>query len=208
MSASDRARLNDGKYLVGHWPLNGHVKDVSGHGRHGTWSGTSGYQSGSFGHDVGKLSQASLTWITATPGDSFAALTTWSASAWFTTTALGVNNQSLVGGADTFWLLCGTAGLGNIYFKYAPHAYYTTILPNIPYHMVSVGNGTSLTGYLNGRLAQVFTMSPGSANWSSVRMGRFFSPYTDYLEGTLSNVRLYSTDITGNEVFELYVSHS
>jgi len=32
MSASAHRRLHDPKYLVGHWPLNGHAQDVSRHG--------------------------------------------------------------------------------------------------------------------------------------------------------------------------------
>ncbi len=31
-------RLEDPAYLAGHWPLNSHAQDVSGHGNHGTWT--------------------------------------------------------------------------------------------------------------------------------------------------------------------------
>jgi len=50
-------RLKD--KLVGHWPLNGHARDVSGFNNHGTWVGTEKYVDGPFGNSVADFDESS-----------------------------------------------------------------------------------------------------------------------------------------------------
>ena len=72
MSASAHRRLHDSKFLVGHWPLNGHAQDVSGHGNHGTWAGTAAYATGPFsGHQTASL-DGKTQYMTVTDAASLA----------------------------------------------------------------------------------------------------------------------------------------
>ncbi len=51
-------RLNDPTYLAGHWPLNSHAQDVSGHGNHGTWTAEA-YAENNHGRSAGDFDGAS-----------------------------------------------------------------------------------------------------------------------------------------------------
>ena len=212
MSASAHRRLHDPKFLVGHWPLNGHAQDVSGHGNHGTWAGTEAYVAGPFsGHAVASLNGTPYVScgnvVTNLAGEAY------SVGCQFKPTSSIVTTQAITdklyrysiyitGSAITYqWFNGNPGGSSNLYQATSSVG---LVLGSWVHVMLTFDGSGTLSCYANGALVasdSTATTSAGTPSTDTLGAG---SAGGSRLTGLLANSRIYSCALSGDEVAALY----
>lgn len=209
MSSADRARLNDGKYLVGHWPLNGHAKDVSGHGNHGTWSAAAVYATGPFsGHSVAVFDGTKRIALPAATG----ATGIRSIACWFTNTSAVPYDAAMGFGTAANYkaLFVGNWSGSFITSTYLGDVTAPGLVASEWYHIAGVLEGTGSTGltlYVNGIYRQRYAIT---SNLETAVVGAIgdYGEVGNFLGGSVANARAYNVTLSANEVWSLFQSHS
>ena len=211
MSALAHRRLHDPKFLVGHWPLNGHAQDVSGYGNHGTWSGTAAYATGPYnGKTVGSLNGASSIALGTVPGFA-GGFSGFTAAIWNKPTSSVAGVQRLLtrefgytiynfdgllscavyktpGGTNNRWVISSIPGF----------------VPNVWSYCAMTFVGTTLIVYLNGVF---YASNTASTTEAGAQTGDFIGSNaagSQRFTGQTHNARLYNIALTGDEVAALY----
>ena len=214
MSASAHRRLHDPRYLVGHWPLNGHAQDVSGHGYHGTVSGMT-YAAGPFGHTVGSFDGVndSVNIGDVTQLNSASQITI---AFWMKQRVLDVLDYFFIKGGGTSLVQLLSGADGNFYFgirdgadNYIRVDYSTLTSANRWTHVGCVFDGTqSVAGnryalLFDGRRVGTVEGTPPSATPNMAGVDATISLSSNALDGELAHFRIYSCALTGDEVAAL-----
>jgi prepilin-type N-terminal cleavage/methylation domain-containing protein len=200
-----------GANLVGYWPFDSNLNDISGYGNNGTWNG-SGYDSYSLVSpgDGESLIFPGSHWVDA-GGDSLNISGPITIAIWF-------NHQSTNSG----YLIAKNESLPAD-IEYAIYSYRTTeklifyingdghvatgsssISLNRWYHVVATYNLNQAIIYLDGILVDQdnYSQSINSSN-NTVNIGR--RKNSVYFNGLISDVRIYDTALTAEEVSRIYV---
>lgn len=201
-----------GRGLVGYWPLDegtgNTAYDWSGEGNNGTWhgtaTGTSGYYS--LGHvwQWAGAFDGTSTYVGLSYIASIYTTSTYSFVAWF-------NSQSATG--DIISISNGTANRngialisGNIFGGYYNGSTYTgpcaAFSQNVWNQVVIVNSGGTVTGYLNGSPMNI-TGSCGALGNGSNAIG-WNSINNTYMNGLISDVRVYDRALSASEIQEIY----
>ena len=212
MSASAHRRLHDPKYLVGHWPLNGHAQDVSGHGYHGTVSGMT-YAAGPFGHTVGSFDgdndSVNVGDVTQLNSASQITIAFWMKQRvldvldyFFTKTVVSTVSITIFVQAD-----------GNFYFgtrdgadAYVRVDYSTLTSANQWTHVGWAFDGTQSVAanrpalYFDGKPVGVVGGTPPSATGNLAGANATIGRSTKSIDGELAHFRIYSCALTGDEI--------
>jgi prepilin-type N-terminal cleavage/methylation domain-containing protein len=212
-----------GANLVGHWPLNEGsgastpIKDLSGYGHTGTMVNFSGNP-----------------WVAGVPGTGNMALNfsgaqsvalpnanelikdnnNWTMSAWFKATSIGSYASSdrvitlrYASGNTATSLSLAYDNQAQFLYRKADNNFgyltYTGIKTGEWYHLVGTFNGVTYTAYLNG--ADKKTANDTFAGLSSevAHIGSFANS-SFFFSGAISDVRIYNTAITAEEVSRIY----
>jgi len=214
MSASAHRRLHDPRYLVGHWPLNGHAQDVSGHGNHGTWT-AEGYESGPYnGKSVGSFNGTTGTVACGT--DASITMYGWSAisvTALVRADSIGETSGRVIDKAKVFVAL-GTNSIGAQVIASGGTAIESSAVSSITYgawyRIAMVWDGTSgnIRIYIGNALSsagsptnKTGTITDDSAN--ALFIGNNSAGGIRAFDGAISKVRLYNIALTGDEVAAL-----
>lgn len=190
-------RTRDSKYLQGHWPFNNHARDVSGHGRDGTWAGTEDYADGKFGR---KVADGNNGEVSATIAGTFTEMTV---TLWAKPLTVSSNNAAYetgtftTGGTAIFRI---SSTRWNLYCNNGTPIYQgiVGVTANEWYHLASVFTGG--TGYLyrNGLL-----LGSGSYTGSLVATP-LVVPRTNNRDFHIGDARLYNIALSGAEVFDIF----
>ncbi len=195
-------RLNDPKYLQLHIPGNGHVQDTSGHGNHGTWTGTATYTPGAFsGHDAILLDGSKYVTTETPVVDGVSA---FSASCF----AYGISYRDVLFGNTN-----ASDSTGFNIYGYASDVLYYRIAGTTTtwsgardtaswYHYLLAFSGIAATLYIDG-LARAWMNATGVASVTPFRIGAYANGTLGWVGG-IGHVRLYSCCLTGDEVAALY----
>ncbi len=205
--------LNDVKYLIGHWPLNNNVKDVSGHGNHGTEvDGTIVYEEGPFGRSV--WAKDDVEYVNCGHASVLNVANQLTMSCWiseqysghgFYIYAIAKRDNSGNNGFNIFVADNGTSlsvvdGAGTV----QPLDSSLDFTTSTPTHVIVTISGSNATLYINGEYVNSVTITPLE-----------FVPDTDVYLGNregaaytgpykLWGVRLYNIALTGDEAKRLY----
>ena len=214
MSASAHRRLHDPKYLVGHWPLNGHAQDVSGHGYHGTVSGMT-YAAGPFGHTVGSFDgdndNVNVGDVTQLNSASQFTIAFWMKQRVldvfdnFFFKGVGIVNVQLLSQVDGYFYFLTRDGADN----YIRVDYSTLTSANRWTHVGCVFDGTqSVAGnryalFFDGRQVGFVGGTPPSATANLAGVDAAIGRFNSAVDGELADFRIYSCALTGDEVAAL-----
>lgn len=186
--------------MIGWWPFNNNVEDLSGYGAVSTNNGAT-LATGQNGQANGAFSFSGSTWIDAT--SQAQTFNSFSTTAWFQTTttgdrkivSLGSNwNPIQVFSADNYRtciLSCTAGGSG---------------ATNGSWHFVVVtGDATNVNTYVDGAATPVIsTAASASSSNGAIRFGRDISTGSFYYAGLIDDVRLYSRALSVSEMQALY----
>lgn len=227
MSSADRMRLNDPKYCQLYIKGNGNVADMSGHKLATAWVGTPAYTTGPYsGHDVLSL-DGSTPCVTAPQvitGTGPMTAAVWVRSSGTQSTYADIMSQGhnqvptntygwafqfnfpTVNNVDLIW---GT-GVGVAYkglsFAYTPNTDFSW------HHLVfTKGAGETTPGvaiYKDGILIATDTTNNFALGTFTFTLGADTANPDREWKGQVANARIYNVALTGNEVFELFQSHS
>ena len=213
MSASAHRRLHDPRYLVGHWPLNGHARDVSGHGNHITGVRAPKFTTGPFSsHQIGTLT-GNNHWEGGTGIGALLGAACSSASISCMVYATSVaGNDGVVSISSAFGLTSGKmelkVGFETWGLKVGAVSSSTPATANSWVHLVGSWNGATQSLYVNS------VPLDSDANTTALDFTGLASGFGVYyltgsgggfcLNGSLANVRLYNIALTGDEIFSLY----
>ena len=212
MSASATRRLFSPEFLQLHIPGNGHVQDVSGHGRHGTWSASEAYADNPYGHAGMDFSGTNLVSVTD-PVDNSYDTAQFSMCAWTIIDAL--DNKNICG---RYTNVSGQAGMrlnwratGAIWCQYGIAGGTTvsgnstsTFTTGVPVFVVGTRDATSINLYINGVLEDADATAIVNGTDSAFKIGGRTEGQGELLNGKVWGVRLYSCALTGDEVAALY----
>ena len=198
-----QGRLNDPKYLQAYYRLAGDALDYSGNGRHGTWSGTEAYQSGPYGKDVGKFSSSRIA-TQYTNTNSTVTVSFWLKASSPVQNIISTDKFLInTGAGTTFKITVSSDGSGAVTA--------TSFLPTnqwINVIVVQTVSGATATEniYYNGKLDKTGTTAyvVPSVPYS---IGAYPNN-TVYLNGNLSNVRIYNVALSPAEIEQLYTLDS
>ena len=219
MSASAHRRLQDPRYLVGHWPLNGHAQDVSGHRNHGAWDAAEAYTAGPFGRQVAVFN-ATTSGIRILD-NAVINMTGWSGVtmiAWIRQLGQAENNSGriMVKGTIGGLLTIGDPSPRNMYGFVNTALGDATVLKtgvlsdNVFAYQIGF-TWESTTGrpqpYLNGNnigQAGAVRQSAISSDTGNVLMIGNSTAGDRCFNGWIWDVRLYNIALTGSEISALY----
>ena len=202
MSASAHLRLHDPRYLVGHWPLNGHAQDVSGYGNHGTWSGTAAYAAGPFnGKTVGSFGGASYIRV---PDHARYQVGSgnFSCSFWLRRdSAATIYPMTKPDTTEVGFRTVGTIVQAWMGGSSLPAA--ASITAGVYFHVALVRSGVNdesiyVDGKPDGNTISIVNIGTGDFCFGA----RNFS--SGYWVGGLGGFRFYNIGLTGDEIFSLY----
>ncbi|MHC4889626.1 MAG: LamG domain-containing protein, partial [Planctomycetota bacterium] len=203
--------FNTGK-LVGWWKLDGDANDSSGSGNDGTVKGNPNWVIGQIG---GALQFDGLDDYIQT--DYAADLPLWTVAIWVNSPAAPSNaasagpvhreNNLQINWNHSFADFRGAAGLRVENKWYA--ASFGELEANTWYHLAATYDGENLKAYKNGVLITDNPDPSGAPNkeWATLKFAKH-SNYGDYFEGTIDDVRLYSYDLSADEVAAIYAAQT
>lgn len=203
-------RINDPKYLLLQYPLNNTSKEILNRNP-GNWSGTEGYAETNYNH----LQGANLTGANyITLGSAVTLSPPFSVSIWYKPGTLagyetawsfiGSNQAGIdlnMGGGGTS-MTCRIDTDGNP--NQAIFNQNTSIKNNnLNQIVVTCNPGSLLTLYVNGEF-KTNTFFNGSliTNFTTIGIGR--KNYGNHGNGILKDFRVYNTNLTWNEINQLY----
>lgn len=196
-------RLNDPKYLIGHWPCNGHIQDVSGYNRHGTWVGAEGYVDDQHGRQIADFPAGPYINI----GDlGLGAGDDWSLVCWMYCDALDVSRYGYVLGVATsvgLWFDGWQSGWNGI------GMYFGSTLINYGsgdagrwYHAVMTKQGSTYTLYIDGKFGTSgIRTASGISDLSIANRSGSVDPW----DGKIGGVRAYNIVLTLDEAKALFL---
>jgi hypothetical protein len=203
--------FNTGK-LVGWWKLDGDANDSSGSGNDGTVKGNPNWVIGQIG---GALQFDGLDDYIQT--DYAADLLLWTVALWVNSPAAPSSaasagpvhreNNLQINWNHSFADFRGAAGLRVENKWYA--ASFGELEANTWYHLAATYDGENLKAYKNGVLITDNPDPSGAPNkeWATLKFAKH-SNYGDYFEGTIDDVRLYSYDLSADEVAAIYAAQT
>ncbi|MHC4641409.1 MAG: LamG domain-containing protein [Planctomycetota bacterium] len=203
IATGDLWSFDSGK-LVGFWELDGDADDSSGNGNHGIINGDPNHVTGREG---GALQFDGIDDYIET--DLNTDLPTWSVALWIKSPA--VPSSSATGGPvhreNNFQInwdhiyedFRGAAGLRVADDWYA--AGFGQLQANQWYHLAATYDGENLKAYKDGLLITDNPDPSGPPNTESATL-KFarHANNADFFEGTIDNIRLYSYDLTADEI--------
>ncbi len=206
------------KGLVGHWTLDGHAKDSTPYGNNGTIYGASltadrkGKTNGALSFDgeddyvrvedsVGLEIDGEITvslWVKIrTLGETISILSKGENDGTGVEYRMGIGHEATdtfdFGYADGGWHRAGAGG--------------TVLSTDTWYHLVGIYDGSNYLTYVNGELDDSYadTVAPASdVNWLSIGNA---SEATQYIDGSIDELRIYNRALSADEVKALYESY-
>jgi hypothetical protein len=199
--------FNTGK-LIGWWKFDGDANDSSGNGNHGIVNGDPNWVIGRIG---GALQ---FDGIGDFVGTGYAEdLPVWTVAVWVKSPAAPSNatpsgpvhreNNLQINWDHTFADFRGAAGLRARNEWHA--ASFGELEADRWYHLAATYDGENLKAYKNGVLItdSPDPSGPPDKEWATLKLARH-SVHRGYFEGTLDDVRIYSYDLTADEVAEIH----
>lgn len=212
------ARLNDPRWLVGHWPVNGHPEDVSGHGNHLTWVGTLAYAENQHGIQVGSFGGSPYLRLVVADWrleDSKGTIT-----AWIKPNVVNID-QAIFASADesasTDWMRLMLTSSSKLVITQVGNGTDalegdTVFVANRWYHVALVSDGSSYKMYVDGvveTLAIILGSNTGDwfadmPNRDNITIGALKRASLDTrFKGSIGDVRVYNVDLTQDEINKL-----
>ena len=198
----------------GKWDLAGTVDDTSAFGRNGALGGGGSFVADRGGQVLALDGKSAYATIPSAPGlDGAAALTI---AVWAKLDALPKQVAALVNKEFAYRLAVGGDGWWHLEVATTKNGWYSAgtvatgekrLEPGKWYHLVGTYNGAYLRLYLDGRPcgASPQTLAGDVVhNDSPVDLGRANATNVEWLHGELSNLRIYSTALTPEQVKALY----
>jgi hypothetical protein len=199
--------FNTGR-LVGWWKFDGDAYDSSGNGNHGTLSGDPNWV-------IGRISGAlQFDGVDDCVGTAYATdLPVWTVAVWVKSPVAPSNatpsgpvhreNNLQINWNHTFPDFRGAAGMRARNEWHA--AGFGQLQANQWYHLAATYDGENLKAYKNGVLItdSPDPSGPPDKEWAALKLARH-SINRGYFEGTLDDVRIYSYDLTADEVAAVY----
>ncbi|MGB2806274.1 MAG: LamG domain-containing protein [Sedimentisphaerales bacterium] len=207
IAAGDVWSFNTGE-LVGWWKLDGDANDSSGSGNHGTVNGEPNLVTGWIG---GALQFDGIDDYIRT--DYATDLPTWTVALWVNSPAapkkaapsgpVHRENNLQISWNHSSADFSGAAGLRVADQWYA--ASFSELEANQWYHLAATYDGENLKAYKNGVLITDNPDPSGPPDKESATL-KFakHANYGDHFEGTIDDVRIYSYDLSADEVAALY----
>lgn len=201
-------RIQNPKYLVGHWKLNGNARDLSGYGNNGTFN-TPLYTENQFGKQAGDFNGAG--WITCSNDRAMKSLTKniticfWTRLNVLTASKYWIDNRTAA--SDGFALL--TSGTGSIRFYLNTSFDISSPTPLVIGKWTHVAVVKEDSGgyafYHDGNLIyrDTSTTTSISTNNGPMYIGRYFGAASGYLDGDMFGIRLYNVALTRDEILQL-----
>ena len=211
IAAGDVWSFNTGE-LVGWWKLDGDADDSSANGNHGTINGDPNHVIGRIG---GALQFDGVDDYIRT--DYAADLPTWTVAVWVNCPAapkkaapsgpVHRENNFQISWNHSSADFRGAAGLRVADKWYA--AGFSELQANQWYHLAATYDGENLKAYKNGVLITDNPDPSGVPNKESATL-KFarHANYGDHFEGTIDDVRIYSYDLTADEVAAIYADRT
>jgi hypothetical protein len=203
VAAGDIWSFNTGR-LVGFWKLDGDADDSSGNGNHGTINGDPNHVIGRIG---GAMRFDGIDDYIKTDLDTD--LPTWTVVLWVNCPAapssaaaagpIHRENNFQINWNHSYDDFRGAAGVRVADNWYA--AGFGQLQANQWYHLAATYDGENLKAYKNGVLITDNPDPSGLPNKESATL-KFarHANFRDYFEGTIDNVRIYSYDLTADEI--------
>lgn len=190
--------------LVGWWPLNegsGSIAyDDSGNNATGSWSGAYAGSSGHYsagnvfpwagyfdGNNDGVTIPGALAW-----SGQLTFMAWVNSPSWYGFIAQGSNFSILPLGSQTRWELNGVQT--NIYDGWAPST-------NTWHQVVMTYNGTTVSGYVDGKLVGSATNNNGLSTGNSLTLA-YYSGYV--YSGLIDDIRLYNRALSATKIAAMY----
>jgi outer membrane lipoprotein-sorting protein len=210
VAAGDVWSFNTGK-LVGWWKLDGDANDSSGSENHGNIYGDPNLVSGQIGGALqfDGIDDSVRTGFTAD-------LPTWTVALWVNSPAAPSSqatggpvhreNNFQINWNHTSADFRSAAGLRVADKWYA--ASFGQLQADTWYHLAATYDGENLKAYTNGVLItdNPDPSGPPDKESTTLKLARHAN-YGDHFKGTLDDVRLYSYDLTADEVAAIYEAH-
>jgi hypothetical protein len=199
--------------LAGWWKLDGDAKDSSGNGNHGTVNGDPNLVMGRIG---GALQFDGIDDYVHT--DYATDLPAWTVALWVNCPAAPSSVPSggpvhrehnfQINWNHSFEDFRGAAGLRIRQRWYA--ASFGELEANKWYHLAATYDGENLKAYKNGALITDNPDPSGAPDeeWATLKFARHSIYEEDYFEGIIDDVRIYSHDLTADEVASIYASQA
>ncbi len=190
------------------WLLNegtgGVAYDYSGNGHYGTLnSGVSWTIAGYSGYGA-YFNAAALSLITINSPFTFSSSSSWTATMWVNRWESRSASTLISGNSDALKLEQYNEG-SQVGYTFYSHADYTMpyVTPlNTWIHLAFVGTSTGVTLYTNGVLATSLA-DPVALN--AFGLGCYnHTTYSDYLDATLNDVRIYNSALTQGQITNIY----
>ena len=201
--------FNTGK-LVGWWKFDGDANDSSGNGNHGIVNGGPNHVIGQIG---GALQFDGVDDCVRT--GYAAGLPVWTVAIWVKSPAAPSNaapagpvhreNNLQINWDHIFAGFRGAAAMRAKNEWYA--ASFGELQANKWYHLAATYDGENLKAYNNGVLItdNPDPSGPPDKEWATLKFARH-SIQSHYFEGTLDDIRIYSYDLTADEVAAIYAT--
>jgi len=205
-------RINSPKYLLSHWPLNGHAEDLI-RKKNGTWSGTDDYEENQFGIQAAKFNGSS--YIGGFTESNFDINTTFTLSAWIKTTDSG-NSLAIISkgkSGDTFNYLFSmdvTNAIELFVFGLSDtNLVGNTVINDGKYHHIAaVYDGAQTRLHVDGDL----DASESATGTPTVDDHPFYIGAREsaaggvekQFNGQIGDVRIYTTGLTTDEIHKLW----
>ncbi len=205
-----------GANLVGHWPLNGDAKDISGYGNDGTITGSpewvsgvpgTGNQSPYFDDTSEYIEIAHNEDISFSRGDEF------TISVWIKVDShsgsYGIIHKGI--GTGSYGISLNSVGI-RIGFRDSA-SNYRALTRSVKYgdwsHIVMTAKDPSTNVYIEGSLSGSIDYPTPEEFSDTLSYGighpsRFLEGTTGVMEGSISDVRIYNTVLTAEEVGRIY----
>ncbi|HUS74111.1 MAG TPA: LamG-like jellyroll fold domain-containing protein [Sedimentisphaerales bacterium] len=211
VAAGDVWSFNTGK-LIGFWKLDGDADDSSGNGNHGTVNGDPNQVIGQIG---GALQFDGIDDYIRT--DYATDLPAWTVAVWVNSPAapkkaapsgpVHRENNFQISWNHSSADFCGAAALrvGDKWYA----ASFSELEANQWYHLAATYDGENLKAYKNGVLITDNPDPSGAPDKESATL-KFarHANYGDHFEGTIDDVRIYSYDLTADEVTAIYADRN
>jgi prepilin-type N-terminal cleavage/methylation domain-containing protein len=209
-----------GANLIGHWPLNGNLNDISGNGNHGKWKNTndpvpSDKWSRGISYENSLNLNGSVDYVDINSINSITSSFTY--SFWFKYSGIGNTWGGIVGISDDNSYnaevrLSEPTSLGIIQFRISKDGHLSSawisseIGINYWTHIVATrNNGLGSDLFINGESVGFFTNTDDVAQifTNTFKIGKL-AYSTLYVGGLINDVRVYDTALTAEEVSRIY----
>jgi hypothetical protein len=199
--------FNTGK-LVGWWKFDGDANDSSGNGSHGTVYGDPNWVIGRIGGALqfDGVDDCVRTGFTTN-------LRSWTVATWVKSPAAPRNTGTSgpvhrENGLQINWdhIYADFRGAAGVRTRNQWHAAsFGELQANKWYHLAATYDGENLKAYKNGVLItdSPDPSGPPDKEWTTLKFARHAN-FRNYFEGTLDDVRIYSYDLTADEVAAIY----